>query len=362
MRLMGISNSGAPGFWENDQTGMRPSTKSGLRAASRFAHNRSVPSDDSTAPAFRHLVHRLSDPEQFGIAVSGARLVADFLSPQKEPTFVEQFQAHGWSLDFHEAHVKARLFAPLPPGWASLGLMRSPAASSWYGMAATQGVLVCNPPGEPIDGWITPGFACLAVNVPAAVWEHGRALAGIGRAGFGCFAAFHLPPPLYQRIEWQLLAIRRMLRIAATTPHLEAFAVREATGFATRMVTSAWELSGKSDPPRDSFRNRIRLARRAEAWMLDHLGEAVQVPDVSLALRVSRRELEYAFRAVFDQSPRDFLEALRLNAIRRALRRAESPVTQVALAHGVTHLSRFAANYRSLFGELPSSTCQRASH
>ncbi len=313
---------------------------------------------DTTSPAFLHQVHRLSDPEQFGIAVSGARMVADFLSPQKEPTIVEQFQTPGWTLDFHEAHVKARLFAPLPSGWAALGLMRSPAISSWYGITAGQGVLLCNPPGEPIDGWISPGFACMAVNVPPAVWERCRMLAGIERCGFGNFTAFHLPPPVFQRIERQLLATRHLLRTAAATPGLAKLAMHEAAGFATDMVTSAWELSAKAEPPRDSIRNRMRLARRAESWMRAHLAEVVQVADVCAALRVSRRELEYAFRTAFDQSPRAFLHALRLNAIRRTLRRNEMPVTQVALDHGVTHLGRFAASYRSLFGESPSRTAR----
>ena len=290
--------------------------------------------------------------------MSGARLVADFLSPQKEPTIVEQFQTAGWTLDFQEAHVKARLFAPLPEGWAALGLMRSPAASSWCGVAAGQGVLVCNPPGEPIDGWITPGFTCLSVNVPSAVWEQCRALAGIERSGFDRFAAFHLAPTIYAAIERQLLAARHLLRAAATEPDLAALAAREASDFAVRMVTGAWELSGKSELPCDSFRNRMRLARRAEAWMREHLSETVQVPDVCLALRVSRRELEYAFRTAFDQSPRDFLQALRLNAIRRVLHRTGLSITQAAFDHGVTHMSRFAANYRALFGETPSQTCR----
>ena len=71
------------------------------------------------------------------------------------------------------------------------------------------------------------------------------------------------------------------------------------------------------------------------------------------------RQLEYAFRTVFDQSPRDYLQTLRLNAIHRTLRRSErggSSVMHIALDHGVTHLGRFAANYRALFGEKPSET------
>ncbi len=283
-------------------------------------------------------------------------MAADFLSPQKEPTIVEQFQTPDWALDFHEAHVKARLFAPLPPGWTSLGLMRGTAASSWYGVAGNQGVLVCNPPGEPIDGWISPGFTCLAVSVPLGVWEQCRTLAGIEHPEFSRFTAFHLPPPVYQRVERQLLSIQHLLRNAADAPKLAGLAARDAAEFATSMVTGAWELSSSAEPPLDSFRNRIRLARTAEGWMRAHLAGAIQVTDVCLALRVSRRELEYAFRTTFHQSPRAFLQALRLNAIRSVLRRTSMPVTRVALDHGVTHLGRFAANYRSLFGESPSNT------
>lgn len=262
-------------------------------------------------------------------------------------------------LDFHEAHVKARLFAPLPPGWVSLGLMRSPAISSWHGIAAKQGMLVCNPPGEPIDGCITPGFASLAVNVPVTVWEQCRALAGIERSEFGGFAAFQLPPPIHARIERQLRATRHLLQAAVAAPYLTAFAAREAADFVVQMVTGTWELSATTEPPRDSFRNRMRLARRAETWMRENLTESVSIPDVCLALRVSRRELEYAFRSAFDQSPRDFLQALRLNAIRRVLRGTEAPITQVAFDHGVMHLGRFAAHYHALFGEKPSATSRR---
>ena len=84
----------------------------------------------------------------------------------------------------------------------------------------------------------------------------------------------------------------------------------------------------------------------------------VQIPDVCTALKVSRRELEYAFRSTFDQSPRDFLQALRLNAIRRELLRCDTPIIDVAYQHGMTHLGRFAASYRQLSGEKPSQTAR----
>jgi AraC family ethanolamine operon transcriptional activator len=53
---------------------------------------------------------------------------------------------------------------------------------------------------------------------------------------------------------------------------------------------------------------------------------------------------------------------LRLNAVRRALRRTDGSresIMRIAHDHGATHLGRFAANYRRLFGEKPSETRRR---
>lgn len=304
----------------------------------------------------------MRDPDEFGVAVSGASLLADFLAPQTLPTQVEQFQSSGWALDFHEAHVNARVQATLPPGWASLGLMRGHATSTWHGFAGRRGVLVCTPPGETIDGVISPGFQCMSVNVPSAVWEQCQALSGTRRSAFGGVVAHQLSSSNYIRIEQKLCEVRELLRRASAAPQFTAVAAHEAAALAEQIVTIAWELGEPSGPPRDSLRNRTRLARRAEAWMRGHLSEPLRIADVCLALRVSRRELEYAFRLTLDISPQEFLRNLRLNAIRRALRRAgcrSDTISRIATEHGVTHLGRFAAHYRALFGERPCETLRQ---
>lgn len=341
--------------------GGRPSITEKLRNSIHFAHNVAVPLIHPAPPIFRHAIHHLNDPDEFGVALSGGTLVADFLGPQAEPTRVEQFQTPDWALDFHEAHVKARVFCPLPRDWASIGLMRSPSESLFLGFSAQPGLLVCNPPGEAIDGRIAPGFMCASVNVPLSVWEQSRMIAGAEGNALRGMTAFLLPPPVYVQLDRKLTAIRRLLRASGAAPHLARPAVREAAVLVAEIFTTAWEVSENARPPRDSLRNRAHLVRRAEAWMREHLGDAVQMPDVCLALRVSRRELEYAFRTVLDQSPRDFLQALRLNAIRRTLRQARTraSIVEIALDHGVTHLGRFAAHYRALFGEAPSRTRER---
>lgn len=316
-------------------------------------------------PALRQVVYRLDDPDEFSVAVSGGALTADFLAPQAEPTRIEQFQSQAWAIDFHEAHVRARIYGGLPPGWASLGVMCSPTPSTWYGMDAPSGTMVCTPPGEPIDGCTSLGFQCVSVGISPRLWEQCRQLAAPDRLHFGTCTAHLLTAPVFARLTRDFTRVRSLLQRAALSPDLAGQAVEEVTHFVTGLGVTAWELNGKTPASRDSLRNRARLARRAEAWLREHQAQPVSVPHLCLALRVSRRELEYAFRSNFDLSPHAYLQALRLNAIRRRLLRAgrrQETIAEIVFAHGLTHLGRFSASYHALFGEQPRETMRSGMH
>lgn len=315
----------------------------------------------ATSHAYRHSVHRMEHPEEFAHAVSGGSLAADFLAPREAATHVEQFQGDGWALDFHEAGVKARIRCELPKGWGSIGCMRSPAPSHWYGREARRGALVCTPPGEGIDGWITPGFSCLSIALPGEAWDQARELAGGRVAGFA-EARIHLPgEAVFRELEHRMVGLRRSLVRAEGDSRGAVHFARAAAEFACDVLMETCASSPLDWEKRSSPRNRARLARRAEDWMRCHLGEPLPIPELCRTLRVSRRELEYAFRQVHDESPRDFLHALRLNEIRRALVREpqEGAVSRIAMAHGITHLGRFSAAYRRFFGENPGDSCRK---
>ncbi len=69
-----------------------------------------------------------------------------------------------------------------------------------------------------------------------------------------------------------------------------------------------------------------------------------------------------AFLERFGVSPKAYLQALRLNGVRRVLRRSDplnSKVSNVANYWGFWHMGQFAADYRRLFGELPSDTLRK---
>lgn len=94
----------------------------------------------------------------------------------------------------------------------------------------------------------------------------------------------------------------------------------------------------------------------------DHAGEPLSIRELCQATGVSWRTLDYAFREHFSITPKVYLKAMRLNNVRWALRdaRASTVISDVANRWGFWHMGQFAADYRKLFGELPSQTLRLA--
>ncbi len=88
----------------------------------------------------------------------------------------------------------------------------------------------------------------------------------------------------------------------------------------------------------------------------------LNVADLCTQVGVSQRTLEYAFRERLGVSPMEFIRRLRLHGVRRALlaaSRKDETVASIAMTFGFYQLGRFAADYRAVFGELPSVTLSR---
>lgn len=314
-------------------------------------------------PAFQHLHRLITDPDLFVDAVSGASLCVDLRKAMAGPATIEQFQSWNWAIDFSITQVDARVRGEAPHGWATMALIRSDAGSRWAGHHVKPGTVLGNPPGVEIDGWVTPGFGWTSVSVSPALWAEGGRLAGLEGNGPRHLILSAIEPSRYARLESRLEQVHRLLVTATRNPLLVPGANLEAREAALTLTSLLWELNAGNSRKKSLLPGRSRLARRAEEWMRHHLTETVGISDMCLALNVSRRELEYAFRDAFDVSPGDYFRKLRLNAVYRELRRLpfklSGSITEVALTHGITHLGRFPAQYRELFGERPSETLRR---
>lgn len=98
--------------------------------------------------------------------------------------------------------------------------------------------------------------------------------------------------------------------------------------------------------------------RRAQAYMLEHLGDRLPVAMVASHCGLSVRRLQALFKDECGQSPLQWLRKQRLQAVRTALLQPDNPdtVSAIATRFGFTHLSEFSQAYRQAFGETPKTT------
>jgi len=107
---------------------------------------------------------------------------------------------------------------------------------------------------------------------------------------------------------------------------------------------------------------RDRAVSRAVAYIEENAEEPIHLRDLCLITEASERTLRYGFLERYDVSPKAYLQAFRLNGVRRELRRADpvsTKVIDIANYWGFWHMGKFAADHRRLFGELPSETINR---
>jgi AraC-like DNA-binding protein len=116
---------------------------------------------------------------------------------------------------------------------------------------------------------------------------------------------------------------------------------------------------GRRVAPGTSFGNRFAAVRACEAYMREHIGDAITLRDLSELCGFRPRSLINAFEAFTGLSPIAYLKAQRLNGVRQRLLstvRNHWRIIDIAMDWGFDHMGHFAADYRAMFGERPSET------
>jgi AraC-like DNA-binding protein len=102
---------------------------------------------------------------------------------------------------------------------------------------------------------------------------------------------------------------------------------------------------------------------RAVELVHDRPGDPWSSTVLAREVHLSVRSLQDGFRRDVGRPPMTYLREVRLRGIRKELQRAtpgSTTVEAVAYRWGLVHMSRFAAAYRSAFGEAPSQTLRRS--
>ncbi|WP_329457847.1 helix-turn-helix transcriptional regulator [Streptomyces sp. NBC_01497] len=106
---------------------------------------------------------------------------------------------------------------------------------------------------------------------------------------------------------------------------------------------------------------RPRALKAAIALIEDQPELPLTVGDIAGQVHVSVRALQNTFRRNLNMSPMKYLQSVRIRRAHTELVRADpagSSVSEIAYRWGFTHLSRFAEQYKSMYGESPSRTLQ----
>jgi AraC-like DNA-binding protein len=117
--------------------------------------------------------------------------------------------------------------------------------------------------------------------------------------------------------------------------------------------------------PRDdgaARRHHKRIMVRFEQVLADHPNRQLHLPELCALIGVSERTLRSCCTEFLGVSPTRYMLLRRLQAARIALRDADpatANVAEIAAGCGFTELGRFAGDYRSAFGEAPSTTLRR---
>ena len=106
---------------------------------------------------------------------------------------------------------------------------------------------------------------------------------------------------------------------------------------------------------------RSRALRLALEYVEEQAGYAPTIKDICQASGASYRTLNRAFLDRFGVTPKQYLQAIRLDGVRKELHRkvSETKISDIANDWGFWHMGQFAGDYRRQFGELPSETARR---
>lgn len=304
-----------------------------------------------------YLNRRFKDFEHFATAIRGWDV--DFRQLDRGEFQTEVIQVDTPAVLITEAifnrQVDQKGGAP-PQAWtfAILGL-HSPDVI-WRGQTFTNQMMAVYPPGSEIDASSPPGFQVLTLSIPLDVFEGWDALYnmdGSNRIQPMCML-INVGPS-------RLAAIRRAARRTITAALSGRSLIQELVEDLPNQIV--WALSdATSIIPKPSAQKRTRLLRVLTAYIDAHPKASISLADLCAVAKASPRTIQYIFMDRFGVSPKQYIQARKLNGVYRDLCRAEhhgTKISDVANDWGFWHMGQFAADYRRLFSELPSETMQR---
>lgn len=251
-----------------------------------------------------------------------------------------------------------------PNGFRTFGIPADHALDlRWRGKHVSSDHLMLFPPGHQLDSVSKPGFHTFAFSISDRRLQQAakrRGLCSIDEL-FPLTDLVQCPRASLNRIRKLALqlsdsakSLPDLLAQSSFLDDLEFDLVESVLD-----VIAANEASGNVRP---MAKTRSRALKKALGVIADRSHEAITLAEVEQLSGSSGRTLRYAFEEAFGTSPKQYLQAYRLNQVHRQLLRAPSEaflISDIANEWGFWHMGQFAADYHRMFGELPSMTLSK---
>jgi AraC family ethanolamine operon transcriptional activator len=248
------------------------------------------------------------------------------------------------------------------PGYYSFGLPDPDAAAATVqGKAAIPGAIIVFPQDHEAYGASHAGFNGYGIHIREAYLE---ALAETVfkmplRLLVPAAGVYGLTEVQFRHLRWELYEWGQMAATEGLVGASDLAAHREES--LAIAVLNGLSHSIKTDEPQHLKSDRaIRL-------VLDYVNSApaeeITAVELCTLADCSQRWLEQSFKTRFGVTPKAYVKYLRLARLRRDLQQPPrgdcQKVNQLAGAYGFWHMGQLAADYRKIYGELPSDTLKR---
>lgn len=135
---------------------------------------------------------------------------------------------------------------------------------------------------------------------------------------------------------------------------------QEAARLLAAATLAAFPNTSDADPTiEDRHDAHTRTVRRAAEFIDANAWRDISIKEIADAAGVTTRAVQLSFRRHLDTTPTAYLRGVRLEYVHDALVATDpdrTTVSEVAGRWGFCNFGRFAAQYRSRFGELPGQT------
>ncbi len=290
---------------------------------------------------------------------------ADFRQLTAERFKSELFQAHVGSLLVSNAYFGCHVdqHGATPAGMRTFAVPDSDCPEMrWFGHITGPDVLLAFPTHGEVKAFSRPGFSVSTFSIPEALLAEYFERNGVSELGkvLGCGETIMPTSPLH--LEELRLQLRQMQEIAQSEgdPALWNILSEE---FQTRLLFSLFEILTRVKPTSTlSKADSHRILTPIFDYLHAYPQRPIRMTELCSIAQVSERTLQNHFKRELGITPMAYLAAQRLHGVHRELWRADpstTGITDVANHWGFWHMGQFAADYRLLFGELPSATLKR---